>query len=99
MARLPARYSRAKSWAAVTTGQDFLRPVSGPELHLGRLLRALVGLELRHRLGVAVERLGPEDVGEGAQRGVVGPHGVDVVAPRHRDPVLRPLKLGLEGEE
>src|SRR4051794_32780521 len=27
MARLPARYSRAKSWAAPTTGQDFLRPV------------------------------------------------------------------------
>src|SRR4051812_50187504 len=28
MARLPARYSPAKSWAAPTTGQDFLRPVS-----------------------------------------------------------------------
>src|SRR4051794_33387940 len=28
MARLPARYSRAKSWAAPTTGQDFLRTVS-----------------------------------------------------------------------
>ena len=27
MARLPARYSRAKSWAALTTGQDFLWPV------------------------------------------------------------------------
>src|SRR3954464_13118333 len=30
MARLPARYSPAKSWAAPATGQDFLRPVSHP---------------------------------------------------------------------
>src|SRR4051794_23393401 len=32
MARLPARYSPAKSWAAPATGQDFLRPVSEPVL-------------------------------------------------------------------
>src|SRR4051794_2125618 len=51
MARLPARYSRAKSWAAPTTGQDFLRPVlywsyrrgdlafKGGEIVVGRDLR------------------------------------------------------------
>src|SRR3982750_1813098 len=47
MARLPARYSPAKSWAAPATGQDFLRPVSGGCLLSGRLaalgLRVLVG--------------------------------------------------------
>src|SRR3954470_22096497 len=50
MARLPARYSRAKSWAAVTTGQDFLRPVSD----LALACRALQGQPLPSQLPALV---------------------------------------------
>src|SRR5689334_13416108 len=69
MARLPARYSPAKSWAAPTTGQDFLRPVSQP--WTGTFLRPTVYRDTHLRLGD-----GGEEVRDGRERrGRRGPGG------------------------
>ena len=96
-ARLVQRGSRAR-------GRRIIRRAPRPrnarsELHLRRRLRAFVGGEFRHRLVAAEDGLRPEHGREGAQRRVIGPHRLDIVAPRDRDAVLGAFELRLQRQE
>src|SRR5271166_5773542 len=55
--------------------------------------------ERLHGLVAAVERRGPQHTGKGLELGVVGAYRLDVVAPRHRNAVLRTFQLRLQREE
>ena len=65
----------------------------------GGVWRVLVGRELRHRLVGPEEGRGPQHAGEGLELGIVGPHRLDVVAPRHGDAVLSAFELRLQRQE
>src|SRR5262245_12634539 len=69
------------------------------ELHLRRPGHVLGHREGLHRLFAPVQRRGPDHARERAQLRVVLPHRVDVVAPRHRDAILRALELRLQCQE
>ncbi len=63
------------------------------ELNLRGRLRTLICGEFRHRLFTGECCLGPDNGWEGAQRCVVGPHRVDIVASRYGNAVLGALEL------
>src|SRR5471032_1591558 len=69
------------------------------ELDGRRRLGGIAGRELRHRLVRTEGGHRPQHARERLEFGVVGAHGLDVVAARHGDAVLGAFELRLQREE
>src|SRR5262245_3616753 len=80
-------------------GEPMARGGSRLEADLGRLLRGLVRLEVGLLVEAAAEEPGDDHGGEAHPLRVEGLGRVVEALALHRDPVLRPLELGLEVAE
>src|SRR6266568_5221368 len=77
----------------VASGDVAILTALHSELHLRGCLRPLIRREFRHRLFAGECCLGPDNGREGAQRCVIGPHRIDVVASCYRNAVFSALEL------
>src|SRR6266702_8450484 len=75
----------------VASGDVAILTAPHSELYLRRGLRTLIRCEFRHGLFAGECCLGPDNGWKRAQRGVIGPHRVDIVASRHGNAVFSAL--------
>src|SRR5437764_12493736 len=83
--------------AATVRGEGIIGRPSEPDLR--RPLYVFGDGEGLHRLIVTVQHRGPDPARKCAELRVVELHCLDVVAPRHRDPILGAFELGLQRQE